>query len=95
MTALEEKLTDIIENKINPQLNLHDGRLALREVNGNTVSVRFLGACATCMMMEDTFENFVRDTLLAEMPEIKEVVVDNSPSQDLLDFAKKLLSKDK
>jgi hypothetical protein len=36
----------------------------------------------------------VRDIVMSIVPEVKDVVLDTSVSQDLMDFAKKILNKE-
>lgn len=40
-------------------------------------------------------DNVVRPTLLNQIPQLRDVVLDDSVSEDLLDFARSLMSRDK
>ena len=42
-----------------------------------------------------TLESVVKEILMAEIPEIKDVVLDQTVSEDLLDMARMILNKDK
>ena len=58
-----------------------------------TVYVKLTGQCATCPSAGETLEGVVKEMLMSEIPEIKDVVLDQSISEDLLDMARKLLNK--
>lgn len=93
--VLKEKLNKVIEEKINPILGEHLGGLMLISCEDDSATVRFTGSCRTCYAAEETLENVVKDVIFKEVPEIKEVYLDNSVSDDLIDFAKQILSKEK
>ena len=44
------------------------------------------------MSQTDTFDQVIKAKLLGEVPELKDVVVDDSVSDELLDFARQILS---
>lgn len=92
---IEEKLNKIIEEKINPVLGEHLGGLVLTYCDQNSATVKFTGNCRTCYAAEETLDNVVKEIIFKEMPEIEEVNLDDSVSEDILDFARKLLSKEK
>ena len=53
--------------------------------------VRLTGACAQCPTAQETLESVVKDFVMGGCPEVKDVVLDTSVSEDLLDFARKIL----
>ena len=92
---LNEKLNKVIDDRINPILGEHLGGLILVGCEEDTATVKFTGSCKTCYAAEETLENVVKGIIFEEVPEIKEVYLDNSVSDDLIDFAKQLLSKER
>jgi hypothetical protein len=44
------------------------------------------------MSQTDTFDQVIKKTVLEKVPELKDVMVDDSVSDELLDFARKILS---
>ena len=90
-----ERLNKIIEEKINPILGEHLGGLILSSYEDGVATVKFTGNCRTCYAAEETLKNVVEDIIFEEAPEVKEVCLDNSVSDELMDFARQLLSKDK
>ena len=91
----EEKIIRVIEEKVNPILGSHLGGLILTDYRDDTAIVKFTGSCRSCAAAEETLESVVKDILLREVPEVKEVCLDTSVSRELLDFARSLLSEHK
>lgn len=93
--TIEQKLNTVIEEKINPVLGEHLGGLILVHCDNRSATVKFTGNCRTCYAAEETLENVVKDIIFRELPEIEEINLDESVSEDILNFARKLLSKEK
>ncbi len=91
---MEEKIQKILDEVVNIQLNMHGGSATLTKYQDGIASVKFLGACASCMSSQDTLEMVVREAIITQLPEVKDVVLDNTVSQDLLDMARRILNKE-
>lgn len=89
-----EKVNEVIRTKVKPHLYEHYGDIELVSVEEGVVKVKLLGACKGCPSAKFTIEDVVETALKAEIPEIKEVVLVNEISQDLIDMAKKILNKE-
>lgn len=87
----EREIQRIIDEVVNVQLDLHGGSAQLTHYEDGVAWVKFLGACAGCMSASDTLETVVKAAIMDELPEVKDVQLDLSVSQDLLDFARKIL----
>jgi Fe-S cluster biogenesis protein NfuA len=90
-----ELLNEIVEKKVNPILNTHLGSVKVTYVEENTAYVKFSGSCRSCYYATDTLDNTVKDIILSENIGITDVRIDDTVENDLLDFAKNLLKKDK
>ena len=88
-----EQLNRIIEEKINPVLANHYGGAEVTGFVDGVVSVKMTGACGQCPSAQETIESVVKDLFMAESPEIKDVILDDSVSEDLLDMAREILSR--
>ena len=77
---------------INVQLALHGGSASLTAFEDGVAWVKFHGACASCMSSSDTLEVVVKEAILQKLPEVKDVQLDMTVSEDLLDMARKILS---
>ncbi|TCO79524.1 Fe-S cluster biogenesis protein NfuA [Marinisporobacter balticus] len=85
----------MIESKIKPKLIAHYGNIELVKVENGIVEVKLLGACSGCPSAKFTLEDIVLVGLQEEIPEVKEVLLVNEVSGELIDMAKKILNKEK
>ncbi|MCY6959764.1 NifU family protein [Clostridium brassicae] len=89
------KVEDILNKKVKPSLQSHNGDIKLLEVKDGVVKVKLLGQCSGCPSAKYTLEHVVETALKEEIPEIKEVIAIHEVSEELLDMARKILNKDK
>ncbi len=93
-TELEQMINQVIETEINPRLSAHMGGALLSACEDGTAYIKFTGSCRGCYAADDTMENVVRPALLNRIPQLRGVVLDDSVSEDLLDFARSLIRHD-
>lgn len=88
-----EKIEKLLDEKVRPALASDGGNIEITGIDeeAGKLIVRFLGACSGCPAQQQTVEGLVERELAGAFPEIKEVVVDTSVDQDLIDFAAKIL----
>ena len=89
---VKDKIKQILYDDINMKLVLHGGGATLTSFEDGVAKIRFTGACASCMAQTDTFDEVVRKTIMSEVPEVKDVLVDDSVSDELLDLARQILA---
>lgn len=91
-----EKIQKILDEKVNPQLALHNGSAGATDYDclSSTAYIKFYGACAACMSSSDTFENVIEKEILTNCPDVKKVLVDDTVSDDILEMARKILNKE-
>lgn len=89
-----DEIKKVVEENVNPVLAEHYGGAEVTSWEDGVVSVKMTGACGQCPSAKDTIESVVRDIVMSKVPEVKDVVLDTSVSQDLVDFAKKILNKE-
>jgi Fe-S cluster biogenesis protein NfuA len=70
---MQEKVKDVLD-KVRPYLVRDGGNVELVEVNGGTVKVKLVGACAGCPHSKMTLKNGIEKILKQEIPEITEVI---------------------
>ncbi|MBF4694710.1 NifU family protein [Fusibacter ferrireducens] len=88
-----DQIKKVLIEEVRPQLMLHSGDIELLKVENNTVEVKLLGACSNCPSAKLTLLEVVEATLTKRFPEIERVISVSETSEELIDFAKKLLSK--
>lgn len=91
---MEEKITKILKEKVDPVLAEHYGGAILTGYEDGIAYVKLTGACATCPSAQSTIEDVVKDIVTKECKEVKNVKLDTSVSEDLLDMARKILNKE-
>jgi Fe-S cluster biogenesis protein NfuA len=71
---MKEKVQEVLE-LIRPALQADGGDVELVDVTDDgLVSVRLTGACGSCPMSTMTLKMGIEKTLMAKIPEVKEVV---------------------
>lgn len=88
---IEARIQDIIDTSVNKQPNLHGGSASLTAYEDGVAWIKFHGACASCMSSSETLESIVKERIITSVPEVRDVRLDNSVSEDLLDMARKIL----
>lgn len=95
-SELSEKVKKALKEKVEPALAEHFGGAEVTEITEDgVVYVKMTGACGTCPAAEEELSGTIKEALIAECPEVTDVRLDRSVSEDLLDFARQLLNKDK
>ncbi len=91
-----DALQKVIEDKIRPILQSHNGDIELVEVTPDGfVKVRLTGACAACPGAQATLNEVVESALQDACPEIKGVLPVAQVDQELIDMALKILRRDR
>lgn len=89
---MEERINKVLKEKVDPVLAQHYGGAFMTGLSeDNVVKVKLTGACASCPSAQYTIEDTVKAIVMDEIPEIKDVILDTSVSEDLIDMAKKIL----
>lgn len=65
-------------NKIRPYIQADGGDVQLVDYKDGVVTVRMYGACAGCMALDATLTDGIQAILIDEVPEVKEVRLDDS-----------------
>ena len=82
-----KRIEQVLEEKVRPALLSHEG-----DVQIVVLKIRLTGHCSGCPSARLTTEELIAAEVQKEIPEVKEVVLVNEVSPELLDFARKLLN---
>lgn len=88
-----KELEKIIDQKIRPRLQSHDGDVQVVDVVEGIVRVKLTGACSGCPSADLTTKAFIEDELMKNFSWVQEVRIINEVSEDLLEMARKILKK--
>jgi Fe-S cluster biogenesis protein NfuA len=89
---MEDSIKVVLEEKVNPILADHFGAAELSSFEGGIAYIRMTGACGACPSAQYTVEDVVRTEIMEALPEVEDVKLDTSVSDDLIDVARKILS---
>ena len=94
LEQLTEKVENVIETIINPELNEHGGWIELADVfpEDRAITVRFRGQCAGCHSMDGTLEEVVIPHIRKNVREIRYVEIDDDLADDVWEMAKNLFT---
>ena len=94
--ATEKMIKNVLDEKVNPILSEHFGGAVLNEYTEEGIAyIGLTGDCASCMAAEVTMEEVVKPTIMAAMPAVKDVVLDQRIDEDMLDLVLGILRKEK
>lgn len=72
--TIAEKVTVLLEHRINPALGAHGGFASLVGVEDSTVYVSMGGGCQGCAMSQATLTEGIKAAILDAIPEVTEVI---------------------
>ncbi len=91
METIENKIEAILEKKIRPSLRSHGGDIELTAYEDGVAWVRLMGQCSDCPSASLTTQYLVKENLMAELPEVRDVELDERVSEELLMQARNIL----
>jgi len=90
--AFLERIEAVLDQRVRPVLQLHDGAIAVRSLDqAGVLRVEFLGQCAGCPAADLSLQSLVREELVTGVDEVTDVVLISGVSDDLLGQARRLL----
>ncbi len=72
--TVTERITQLLDQQVNPALAAHGGFASLIEVQGSTAIVTMGGGCQGCAVSAVTLREGIQKAILENVPEITEVV---------------------
>ncbi len=71
---LRQRVQQILDEEINPQVAAHGGYISLLDVQGTRVFIQLGGGCQGCAMSAATLKHGVEATLRSQIPEISDIL---------------------
>lgn len=87
-----EQIEQILDERVRPQLALHGGGIRSLSCEDGVYRFQLLGQCAGCPSADLTTEELIQDELLQAVSGLKQVVLVQPVSDQLLDQARAILN---
>ena len=84
-------IRQVIDTSVRPYLNGHGGDLEILDYTDGVLKFKMTGMCSNCPSSLLTTEEVVKKEVMEQVKEVKEVRLEVGVSDELIDFAKKLL----
>ncbi len=88
----KEEIEKLLDEKIRPSLREHGGDVKIISLTENILRVKLTGRCSGCPAAHMTNESLIASEVMQAMPGIKDVVLVEEVSQELLDMAHRILN---
>ena len=86
-----EELETVLDQYVRPRLRDHGGGLEVLSLEDGILRFRLTGACSGCPAADLTTEELIREEVSAHIPAIRQVVLVQGTSQELIDQARAIL----
>lgn len=87
------KIEDILTKSVRPYLKNHYGDVEVEKFEEGILYIKLLGQCSVCPSATITVEDIVKKQVMELAPYVKDVLLNVSINNELLDIAKQILSK--
>lgn len=88
---MNDAITKTIDEYIRPLLNTHGGDMEVLSFEDGILRFKLTGVCAGCSAADLTAEDLINKELTDRVPEVKQAVLVNEVSQELIDEARRIL----
>lgn len=85
------KIEAVIKEKVRPALNAHGGDVEVLSFEDGICRIRLLGQCSGCPSAMATNEELIGKEVMDALPEVKDVVLVQETSPELIDLAHRIL----
>lgn len=92
---MEKSVIQELEEVLTGQLTCSGSSVKIMEMDDKKVILKLLGTCKGCPGAQITVKDTIETVINEQLPEIEEVILDTSCDEELLTFARQLLSRGK
>ena len=92
MNTQIEQLEAFLDKEVRPALAKHNGNVIIKSLSDGVLRVTLTGQCAGCPSAHTTNESLISEPVIQAFPDIKDVILVEETSQELMDFAWKILN---
>lgn len=87
-----KKIESVLNEYVRPELSSHYGDVKVLGFTDGTLEIKLEGQCSNCPSAKNTVENLIETEIKKYVPAVERVVLMQYVSDDLIDFAKKILN---
>lgn len=88
---MDNELETVLEQYVRPLLRTHGGDMEVVSMENGVLRFKLTGHCAGCPAADLTTEELIRAEVTERIPSIRDVVLVQKTSQELLDQARAIL----
>lgn len=88
------RIEQVIDTSVRPYLNGHGGDIQIVDFTDGVLKIKLTGMCSNCPSSLLTTEEVVKKEVMDQIKEVTSVRLEAGVSDELINFAKKLLSHD-
>ena len=89
--TLKQRVEVVLDTEVRPFMKQHEGDLEIADISDGILYVRLKGKCSGCPSSQMTVESLVKEEVMKQVEEIKDVQIYEVTDPDLLAFAKSIL----
>lgn len=89
-----KNIESVLNKEVRPYLQSHGGDVRVCSYNDGIVRVQMLGGCASCIAAAETNDQLISTALKDAIPAVKDVLLVDDISPELLNLAKAILNKE-
>lgn len=86
-----EELEAVLDQYVRPQLRGHGGGIKVLSVEDGVLRFKLTGKCSGCPAADLTTEELIQSEVTARVPAIRQVVLVQETSRELIDQARAIL----
>lgn len=95
MSDMRGQIERFLDEEVRPLLKSHGGNVEVLSFEGHVLKIRLLGKCSGCPSAQITAEEMIGEKIRDKFKDIKEVILVQEVSRELIDFARKILERDR
>lgn len=93
--VLRVQIEQALDEYVRPYLLEHEGDVKIVDFEEGVLRVQLTGQCCGCPAANITTEEVVRKEMMRAMPEIRDVILDDGVTEDMMQMAKQFLKTKK
>lgn len=86
-----EEIEAVLDEHVRPLLRTHGGDMQVLSVEDGVLRFKLTGKCSGCPAADLTTEELIRGEVTGRLPSIRQVVLVQETSQELIDQARAIL----